>query len=323
MNFTVYGIPKNDFAAKDMDYTFKNMAQAGINQYNAFISLRGKSWFNSKYVKNTDGDLLGRIMESASKYNINVYPIIGLGHIVGTPVKGTLTYGQYVYKEEALENWVCPSSKTNRELIVEILLELIENYSIKGVRLDYFRYPNSSTTANWACNCKSCVELRLAKWKEDYSKHELQDRGTIYREVNMRNEVIDNFLKEISNVTRQKSVKLTASVRARFIEDAIIEGQNWIEWAEKGLVDVVSPISYRTDTKSFEKLVNKHSYYLKDSKADYYAGVAKKSSVGEISTNDLLLQIKITSEAGAKGCSLFHLNVLTEQDFYELSWLKI
>ena len=119
------------------------MSKAEINIYYPFACLYGKSCFPSRFVNQiTKEDYLEKIIDAASEYGIEVHPIVAyatLGPDQFKPYKG---HG--APEGRAGGHAACPSQESNRELVYNIMSEMIEKYSIKGIHLDYMRYPNMS-----------------------------------------------------------------------------------------------------------------------------------------------------------------------------------
>jgi uncharacterized lipoprotein YddW (UPF0748 family) len=42
------------------------------------------------------------------------------------------------------KNWLCPSNARNIKLELSAIREIVQNYDVDGIHLDYIRYPNSS-----------------------------------------------------------------------------------------------------------------------------------------------------------------------------------
>ena len=67
-------------------------------------------------------------------------------------------------------NWLCPSNPENVKLELNAITEIVRNYKVDGIHLDYIRYPGSH-----ACYCTECRDrfilaskLKIQEWQLMY-----------------------------------------------------------------------------------------------------------------------------------------------------------
>ena len=324
MKLAVWGHPEINFVENGMDITetLKNFERAGISIYYPFVWLHGKTCYKSEVVaEQTKEDLLQQIIDEAKKYGIEVHPVIVSFGNTGQEV--TKYQGHKAPEKLNEKDWICPTGKENRNYVLKVLKELVNNYDIDGIHLDYVRYPNSSISLEYPCECKDCrTKRRELAGYEVFSKDDLTEPGKLFKELIMRNQAVRNFVIKAKEITDASNMKLTMAARARYFKDALGEGQDWVEWAKEGLIDEVNTMSYNDCFERYQRFVTDHSHLLKDTKAKYFAGIGRSSTLGVITTEEMIEQIKLADEYGADGCTIFHSRALNEKDFNELEKLK-
>jgi len=221
------------------------------------------------------------------------------------------------------QNWACPSWGENHEIVVRVAGDLIDNYSPDGIHLDYVRYPNSSLLSKRPCCCERCEQARL-QWlgKPVPDEHDWAVPGVVFKEMQMRGEFVRSLVESLRMLADEHQVMLSAATRARYYQDALFEGQDWAEWARDGLLDFVCPMSYNPCFGRFARFVSQHRRLLMDTPAQWLAGIGRRSSLGEISAEQMARQIAFAKAAGADGVCIFHAAALEEADLAELRRLS-
>ena len=82
------------------------------------------------------------------------------------------------------------------------------------------------------------------------------------------------------------------------------QGQDWAEWAEKGLVAAVTPMSYTNSLLMLKKRTTTHLAHLKGNCEDW-EGIGKNSSRSSLSTLAFIEQIEAVRSQGAEGVMIF------------------
>lgn len=306
-----------------IEKTFAAMSKAGISIYYPYACLRGDGCYKSNIINQvTQEDFLEKIVEIAPHYGIEVHPVVAFAS--PSMQQAELFVGHGAPKNHPIGRSACPSSEYNRQLILNIMTELMENYKIQGIHLDYMRYPNVSYSLSFPCECDSCRKYRKDHWGEDlFSGNDMKEPGKLYMELCMRAANIKNFVTQVRSATLSAGLALSMAAREYYIEFALTEGQDWVEWSRENLVDVVCPMSYSTDFKVFKAFFDEHLRLLKDGKALYYAGIGRKSDNGETKPADMIRQIEYAADNGAAGCTIFHFGAFTEEDFERLGAIKL
>lgn len=328
MKIAVWGHPASEFEpgadspAQVKDWLGR-LREAGVSMYFPFVLSGGKTYFESDALGPPERDLLAPVMRAAGELDLEVHPILGLGGLVGA---GAHTYQNPYEKTEVpdwAKNWPCPSWGENHEVTVRAADELIGNYNPPGIHLDYARYPNSSVLVKAPCACERCQEMRL-KWlgKAVPEPLDMAIPGYNFKELQWRGEFVRAFVESMRGVTDAHEIKLSAAVRARYYEDALVEGQDWAEWCQDGLLDIVCPMSYNPCFGRFARFIGNHRRLAGDRGATWLAGIGRSSSLGVIDAEMMARQIEFAISAGADGVCIFHAKALEDDDLSALRELS-
>ncbi|KYH42071.1 MAG: hypothetical protein AYL32_000680 [Candidatus Bathyarchaeota archaeon B26-2] len=329
MKIAVWGHPYIEFpegkdSQKEVNSAFSRMAEVGITMYFAFVAVGERLLFKSTLIPKSGKDMLSKLVEAGKTAGVEVHPIIGFGDV--SPLYGLFPERVYKVKfkgeppewaERAVfKNWLCPSWRENRELTVKVVEELLENYDVDGIHLDYIRYPNARpVSAQYPCVCDACKAQRL-EWlgREEIEEEDLKNQGVVYKELSWRNRCVRETVERVKNLTEKRGLKLTMAARAYYLTSAVIEGQDWVSWCKDGLIDIVSPMSYTTQFEVFRNLLEEHLMLLKGC-VPLFEGIGRRSSAGVLTPEGMMRQINLAKEKGLPGVTIFHFNALTDRDF--------
>jgi uncharacterized lipoprotein YddW (UPF0748 family) len=215
--------------------------------------------------------------------------------------------------------WLCPSNPENRNLEIRAVREIVENYDIDGIHLDYIRYPNFRN-----CYCSGCHErfqndtgIRISIWPDQVLHGERY--YTQYQE--WREEQITSIVREIYEMVKElRGNVLVSAAVLPYIEDARDnDGQNWQEWAEEGIIDFLVPMDYTDSFTDLISLLNIQIEYI-GGNVPVLAGLGAFSHNSILTPQQLLEQIDNAREAGVSGFVIFHYkDILAEE---HLPYLK-
>lgn len=327
MKIAVWGHPSREFPAgadsqDEVSAGLGRLREAGITMYFPFVISGGKALFQTK-AGETERDLLRPILAAAAELGMQVHPIVGLGGVRGAGEARYRIPGEQSDVPSWAEKWPCPSWGENHEAGAMAVEELLQGYHPPGIHLDYVRYPNSSLINAHPCACERCTDARL-KWlgKEVPEPRDLAIPGYTYKELQWRGEFVRSFVESVRGLTDTHGATLSAAVRARYYEDALVEGQDWAEWCRDGLLDYVCPMSYNPCFGRFARFVGSHRRLAGSTRSIWLAGIGRSSSLGVIDAETMGRQIEFAINAGADGVCIFHAAALEDADLAELRRLS-
>lgn len=154
-----------------------------------------------------------------------------------------------------------PGSAGAQEYLVSIVRELVTNYEIDGINLDYIRY--TQTDAGYPAD-SSYTGSSLARWQA-ITGNTITPNPTGNSSWNdFRRRTIDEFVRrlraEIPSIPNPRQpLRLTADLicfgnaPASFTSsDAYLLHQNWQMWLQRGWLDAGIPMNYKRDHVSNE-----------------------------------------------------------------------
>ncbi|MCK5130630.1 MAG: family 10 glycosylhydrolase [Candidatus Sabulitectum sp.] len=124
-----------------------------------------------------------------------------------------------------------------REYITDIAVEIADNYNIRGIHLDYIRYPNSSFGY-------SRRELELFQLATGLYPEEDPEQWGIWRQQQVTETVATV---RASLRSADPGVLLSCAVMANPYSAASEFSCDWQNWLTQGLVDFVCPMAYTSD----------------------------------------------------------------------------
>ena len=298
----------------DWDRSAKELAEAGVNMLLPNMAWAGVAHYSSKILPQSKtftryGDQLAQCVAAARKYDLEVHVWKITWNLEGTP-KG---FVEKMRKDGRTQvsatgkplNWLCPSHPKNVQLELESILEIVTNYDVDGIHLDYIRYPGSH-----ACYCEECrnrFTLATRRQIDEWPSEVLPKTGTYSDEyIEWRAQQITRLVRLLRKRLQEANpdIKLSTAVFGGYPACVTSIGQDWIAWAKAGYVDFVCPMNYTEDTNYFTEL-------LADQLALMPKGVTIYPGIGATATNSLLApdavveQIYLSRSLRASGWTIF------------------
>lgn len=195
------------------------------------------------------------------------------------------------------EYWMSPASPQGREAMKSMYREIVNNYDVDGLHLDYIRYPfqHSNDPAGMEA-------LSRQKYAHDTKHHPMSF-------TSWKTQQVSSFVHEVSDEIRalDPDIILSAAVfpMAKAQRLAAIQ-QDWETWLDKGWVDTVSPMVYTTSPHLFAHNIERIFNTVSRPEA-IYPGVA----LFRLDGDELLNHLQLIQQLGGRGLTLFasaHLN---------------
>ena len=291
-----------ELAAAGVNIILPNMAWAGVAHYPSKILPQSKTY--TQY-----GDQIAQCVEAAHKHDLEVHVWKITWNLEGAPkefVEKIREAGrtQVSATGQAL-NWLCPSHPKNVLLELESILEIVTNYDVDGIHLDYIRYPGSH-----ACYCEGCRErfvratrLRIDEWPAAV----LPKTGTYSEKyIEWRTQQITRLVRLLHKRLREADpdIKLSAAVFGWYPGCITTIGQDWIAWAKAGYLDFLCPMNYTEDTNYFTELLTNQLALMPKGVA-IYPGIGATASNSLLTPDAVVEQIYLSRDLGASGWTIF------------------
>ncbi|MGV7224312.1 MAG: family 10 glycosylhydrolase [Nitrospinales bacterium] len=232
--------------------TVKRISEAGFNVYIPCVwHGKGTRYFSKKApleqgIKKTSPDPLRYLIAVAHENNIEVHPWF-------TVALRQREFFREFYDTGTPENAFDLHKDEFRNFIVSLIIEVVRNYDIDGINLDYIRTMG-------ICTSDSCIR----DYRKKYGRDLLQDmkhRNDLGNLETHLQEWLDRSVEEIvRNVAMQaKKIKpgLIISVDGQALPTEKVlnrQGRHEIRWANKGYVDIIYHMAYG-DWPDFDRML--------------------------------------------------------------------
>lgn len=176
--------------------------------------------------------------------------------------KSLRSYSVEEIKAKGLEGYFLePGNPEVRKHLKSIVKEIVSNYDVDGLHMDYCRYPGS----NFGYDVSARVMFMRDKYVDPMDIRRgsaLVDEfgpGVTYdiqkKWDNWRREQVTLTIKEISDCVREINPKIPVSVAVIGDNTHAFNNlfQNWVRWARSDYVDFVVPMLYSTDVGWLER----------------------------------------------------------------------
>ncbi|HOE91291.1 MAG TPA: family 10 glycosylhydrolase [Candidatus Cloacimonadota bacterium] len=138
--------------------------------------------------------------------------------------------------------YIDPFFAEAREYLANVFADLVQNYDLDGLHLDYIRYPNHrwgfhpNSLKAYEENLNNDRSLTWEMWKE--------------QQVTATVKLISERIKAV-----KPHIELSAAVKPDPLSATKYYGQNWQDWLDKKYIDTVYLMAYQTKDQSFVKLL--------------------------------------------------------------------
>jgi len=204
--------------------------------------------------------------------------------------------------------WVCAMNPEVQEYEYSLYEEILENYPVDGVHLDYIR-----TGSFCYCDyCNSRIKEKTGKSLFEIKPNETGRDFEIWMKWREKN--ITEFVGKVSKKAKELEKEVSAAVFRDYPSCVESQGQNWKNWAEREFVDYIFPMTYTNNLTLLKEYSRIHKIII-GSNAHLWEGIGRKSSMSSLDEEQLEEQIKNIEEMSIEGVVIFSYAGLQESDF--------
>jgi uncharacterized lipoprotein YddW (UPF0748 family) len=220
------------------------------------------------------------------------------------------------WKRSGAEGWfVSPGNRAMRAHMARVVNELVTEFEIDGIHLDYIRYPNREFSFDPATRAAFAV-----KWGVDPADAAHGDRNALQRVIGAGALAVVDSLYNESRVALVDSmvIAIRAACREKPLSAAVVadpftarhdKGQDWARWVHQRWVDFVVPMAY-----NFPPLELEHRAVV------YNRTVGKDRWLMGLGVFDgreeyLAESVQVLREVGITGFAIFSYNALEKGGF--------
>ena len=145
-----------------------------------------------------------------------------------------------------------------REYLLNLYEEIVTNYDVDGLQLDYIRYPFQDPAAGRSYGYGTAARTQFQQlYGVDPATISPSQVDMWQKWTAFRTQQVDSFVAQVSQRLRKKRPNLTLSVAVFPLpEQERIQKiqQHWEVWAKRGDIDLIVPMTYALDSTRFERL---------------------------------------------------------------------
>lgn len=206
--------------------------------------------------------------------------------------------------------WVSPFPSGVADFYAGLVQEIMENYAIDGIQLDYIRFPDPvRADAGYSMEVRQAF---LEKHGVDPIDLDPLQNKELFRAWNeFRSRAVDRVVEHIAHTVRAQGedVLLSASVMTRGMPIELNSSylQDWPRWAENRYLDMLIPMAYSSRVNEMRGMLLWVNHFLRDN-IPMYAGL---QAFNLHSPQELALQVDAARSMGAQGVVIFAWPYLT------------
>jgi uncharacterized lipoprotein YddW (UPF0748 family) len=204
-----------------------------------------------------------------------------------------------------------PANPRVREHIFQIWMDVLKNYDVDGLHFDYVRLasPDFDYSRTSLENFQKWLKPKLSDVEQHELKSKLKQNPLAATETHpkqfadFQREQITTLVARVYRGVKQKKPNVTVSA-AVFANDENAftrRFQDWRRWLSMGILDVVCPMAYSTDTAVFQKQIEVATKSAHSSGRRVWAGIGAY----RIPAESTVEKISVARRLGAEGIILF------------------
>ena len=207
--------------------------------------------------------------------------------------------------------WVCTARPEVHEYEAAIFREVMDRYDVDGIHYDFIR------TGYFQCSCAvcraKCMELTGQAdgvMREPADASNIMARG--YEEWSAwRVSNVTRFVETVSDVAHRAGKEVSAAVFISFPLAYCENGQDWPDWARRGLVDIVMPMNYSMSRKEVRYYALTHRPLMEGAPARIWQGLYHGDV--RVPADHFMDRVRIVRQCGAQGLVIFEWSGLTDE----------
>jgi len=176
-----------------------------------------------------------------------------------------------IYPPGQTEYWLSPASEKAQDFLISLYSEIVKNYPVDGIQLDYIRYPFQKSHTQTGFEALS----RKAFMRDTGMDLRARDELTLKTFIAWKTLRVSQFVRKVSETLRplRPGLQISGAVfplpRAQRI---IAIQQDWETWTANGWMDILCPMIYTGSPGVFEQSVKR--IVTNSNRKPVYPGVA-------------------------------------------------
>ncbi len=208
---------------------------------------------------------------------------------------------------------VNPALPDVRAYELSLMMELARRYPVDWIHLDYIRFPCDPAEPYFSFDARTRA-LFESHAGQDPAAIKAKDSGNIiWNEwIEWNGGHVTRFVEELRTAlgTLGRPVKISAAVFPAADKAKVLIGQDWEDWARRGLVDMLCPMLYINDGGLFEKYARR-AVEIGAGRCQVCPGIGLGTSHNQNTPEGMLAQVETSRRLGGDGFVLFSSSSLT------------
>lgn len=199
--------------------------------------------------------------------------------------------------------FIDPANPEVQEFLMALLTEIIDNYKVDGINLDYIRYPQSVSVSD--TNAWGYTEYARDEFKTIYGKDpvEISVSDPLWMKwCEYRREKVSNFVARVGALGRETKTYISAVIFPDRLSALTTKQQDWKTWSTRNYINGFTPLFLTCNAKTLNVLVT-NVINAKSPDTDLFAGLFVTFMGG--SEEDLIREIHETRKINVNGVILF------------------
>lgn len=304
---------------KELEKTIKQMSEIGFNTICPEVIYGGYSIYPNAHADLKQNpafsgwDPLRELERLCKKYEMKLIPWVWV-FFVGkedSPLFESKPDWMAVSRQNEIparlereHHFFCPSKNEVKEFWLDVYENLINNYAIDGLQLDYIRYPVSLPDEHGFCYCNTCRDNFKLLTNHDPLQITPEENPKIWNQwIEYRKEQVTSFVGDVAELIQNNNpkIKLSADVFSLFEESISYKFQDWGNWLKLGYLDEIFTMSYTPDAEQ----VKYESQFLVEQLPEGIEGYVGLGPFLRFRPEILVKEIFYAQSAGANGVCLF------------------
>jgi uncharacterized lipoprotein YddW (UPF0748 family) len=305
------------------DEVVRDLKNAGFNAVFVRLSSAGAAYYPSKILPKAPGvhmDYARAYSDAGKKYGVAIHAwhvcfmmhYASKGEVASAIKKGEVMRDAKGRATRPTYNVPVrtPALASNRALERNAVLELVTQYPLDGVQLDYIRY--FAPGVDYSVTSRTAFEksrgAKVKKWPTDVSTGLLRGQYQQWKA-----DLITSVVKDVGTAVKQANpqAKLSAAVWHSPEVGKNDYCQDWVKWVREGYLDFIVPMNYTTNEGILEAWISTQQGLVKE-KIPLYAGLGSYMLKG---SDQLNRQVDICRRAGLPGFVLYSYDEQVRHNF--------
>ena len=316
-------------AVPKIQSTLDGYVQAGINTVMVLVKSTSGALYYKSQIGSVDTawnwDFFGRFLQEAQKRHIVVHPWFCV-FTEGGRLGQVKQHPEWLIrsKEGTLVGVVNPALPQVREYELALMKELVSQYPVDWIHLDYIRYPCDPAEVYFSFDEQTRGSFKEFSGVDPLAIKAMDSGNIMWNEwIEWNASHVTAFVRELKEAlgSSGRPIKISAAVFPNAENARVLIAQNWAEWAKEGLIDMLCPMLYTNDDDFFRKYTER-AVGIARAHSKVCVGIGIGTAHNQNTPAGMSRQIKISRDLASDGFVFFSSSSLTHEFLEELGKLN-